>query len=93
MMFMETIYTPGVAHLSYILGDGGRAAVIDPRRDVEVYLQIAQREGAKINRWGDRGELTLERLFDVSRLVFVPAMAILVVLILAAVHFFIDPTP
>ena len=47
-MFMETIYTPGVAHLSYILGDGGRAAVIDPRRDVGVYLQSAQREGAKI---------------------------------------------
>ena len=38
-MFMETIYTPGVAHLSYILGDGGQAAVIDPRRDVDVYLR------------------------------------------------------
>ena len=46
-----------------------------------------------VNPWGDRGELILERLFGVSRLVFVPAMAILVVLILAAVHFFIDPTP
>ena len=47
-MFMETIYTPGIAHLSYILGDGGQAAVIDPRRDVEVYLEVARREGAKI---------------------------------------------
>ena len=47
-MFMETIYTPGVAHLSYIFGDGGQAAVVDPRRDVDVYLEIAQREGAKI---------------------------------------------
>lgn len=47
-MFMDTIYTPGVAHLSYVLGDGGKAAVIDPRRDVEVYLDIAHREGAQI---------------------------------------------
>jgi hydroxyacylglutathione hydrolase len=47
-MFKETIYTPGVAHLSYILGDGGQAAVIDPRRDLDVYLDIAQREGARI---------------------------------------------
>ena len=47
-MFMQTVYTPGAAHLSYILGDGGEAAVIDPRRDVDVYLRIARREGAKI---------------------------------------------
>ena len=47
-MFMQTFYTPGVAHLSYIIGDGGQAAVIDPRRDVEEYIEIAQREGAKI---------------------------------------------
>ncbi|MBN2294505.1 MAG: MBL fold metallo-hydrolase, partial [Pirellulales bacterium] len=47
-MFKETIYTPGVAHLSYIIGDGGQAAVIDPRRDSDVYQQIAHREGAKI---------------------------------------------
>ena len=47
-MFMETIYTPGVAHLSYILGDGGQAAVIDPRRDTTIYLEIARRHGANI---------------------------------------------
>src|SRR6056297_803265 len=47
-MFKETIYTPGVAHLSYIIGTAGQAAVIDPRRDVDVYLEIARREGAKI---------------------------------------------
>ncbi len=47
-MFMETIYTPGVAHLSYILGDAGQAAVIDPRRDTGVYWDIADRHGARI---------------------------------------------
>ncbi len=47
-MFMETIYTPGVAHLSYILGDGGQAAIVDPRRDTKVYLDTAHRNGANI---------------------------------------------
>ena len=45
---METIYTPGVAHLSYILGDGRQAAVIDPRRDSDIYLEIAYQHGANI---------------------------------------------
>jgi hydroxyacylglutathione hydrolase len=47
-MFMKSLYTPGVAHLSYIFGDGGQASVIDPRRDVDEYLEIAHRQGAKI---------------------------------------------
>lgn len=47
-MFMESLYTPGVAQLSYIFGDDGQAAVIDPRRDVNAYLEIAHRQGAKI---------------------------------------------
>ncbi len=47
-MFMQTFYTPGLAHLSYVVGDDGQAAVIDPRRDVEVYLEAAHREGARI---------------------------------------------
>ena len=47
-MFMKTLYTPGLAHLSYIFGDGDQASVIDPRRDVNEYLEIAHRRGAKI---------------------------------------------
>lgn len=44
-MLFETIKTEGLAHLSYLLGDGnsGTCAVIDPRRDVQVYLELAQR--------------------------------------------------
>ena len=40
----ETVRTDGLAHLSYLIGDrsSGRAAVIDPRRDVEVYLDLAR---------------------------------------------------
>lgn len=47
-MFIETVKTPGLAHLSYVVGDGREAAVIDPRRDVRVYERIAQRHGAAI---------------------------------------------
>jgi hydroxyacylglutathione hydrolase len=39
-MVFETVFTPGISHLSYPIGDKatGGAAVIDPRRDVEVYI-------------------------------------------------------
>lgn len=47
-MFLETVKSNGLSHLSYIVGDGGYAAVIDPRRDSGVYLDIAYRNGAQI---------------------------------------------
>lgn len=47
-MFLEKIHTEGLAHLSYILGDGIEAAVIDPRVDCTIYLDIARREGVRI---------------------------------------------
>ncbi len=49
-MFLEKIKSEGLAHLSYILGDGGEAAVIDPRRDCSIYREIADREGCRITR-------------------------------------------
>lgn len=48
-MFLETIKSPGLAHLSYIIGADGKAAVIDPRRDVEVYEEIAAANNARIS--------------------------------------------
>lgn len=47
-MRIEKIKSEGVAHLSYMVIDGQSAAVIDPRRDIDVYLEIARREGANI---------------------------------------------
>ena len=47
-MFLEKIKAEGLAHLSYIVGDSGAAAVIDPRRDCEIYLEIAHQNGAQI---------------------------------------------
>jgi hydroxyacylglutathione hydrolase len=44
-VIFEAVRTDGLAHLSYLIGDrsSGRAAVIDPRRDVEVYLELARK--------------------------------------------------
>ncbi len=47
-MFLKKIKSEGLAHLSYIVGDGDEAAVIDPRRDVDIYLDIAADEGVRI---------------------------------------------
>lgn len=46
-----------------------------------------------VNRWGDRGVLTLDSLLNLKPRVLVPVMATLLVLILAVIHVFVDPTP
>jgi len=38
----------GLAHYSYLIADEGQAAVIDPRRDIDVYLTDAARDQAYI---------------------------------------------
>ncbi|HUE70435.1 MAG TPA: rhodanese-like domain-containing protein [Pirellulaceae bacterium] len=49
-MVIETVFAEGVAHLSYLVGDKktGRAAVIDPRRDVEPYIELSRKHGLAI---------------------------------------------
>ncbi|NNC59069.1 MAG: MBL fold metallo-hydrolase [Erythrobacter sp.] len=47
-MLLKKIKTPGLSHLSYLFGSGGKAAVIDPRRDCEIYLEQARAEGLEI---------------------------------------------
>jgi hydroxyacylglutathione hydrolase len=49
-MRLERIYTPGLAQVAYLVGDESRgvAAVIDPRRDIQVYLDLAQASGLRI---------------------------------------------
>jgi len=47
-MFIEQIKSEGLAHLSYVIGDGGEAAVIDPRRDCTAYLETAGARGCRI---------------------------------------------
>lgn len=47
-MFFERIVSPGLAHHSYFVSDGSEAVVIDPRRDVELYLELAAKQQAHI---------------------------------------------
>lgn len=49
-MFVRMIYDEGLAHASYLIGcqGAGVAAVIDPRRDVREYIEIAASEGMRI---------------------------------------------
>ncbi|MBU7580314.1 MAG: MBL fold metallo-hydrolase [Porphyrobacter sp.] len=47
-MLLEKIKTAGLSHLSYLIGAGGQAAVIDPRRDCAIYLEKARAAGLEI---------------------------------------------
>ncbi|MCW8195598.1 MBL fold metallo-hydrolase [Proteobacteria bacterium 005FR1] len=47
-MFVDKVQTEGLAHFSYVVGDGTTAAVIDPRRDCAVYIDVARKRGAQI---------------------------------------------
>jgi hydroxyacylglutathione hydrolase len=47
-MIFERIKSAGIAHNSYLIGSGSDAAVIDPRRDCQVYADLAQQKGLKI---------------------------------------------
>ena len=47
-MILERFEVPGLAHYSYLLGSNGQAAVIDPERNPEPYLQVAERHSLRI---------------------------------------------
>jgi glyoxylase-like metal-dependent hydrolase (beta-lactamase superfamily II) len=47
-MFEKRFYVEGLAHASYLIGADGEAAVIDPKRDVDDYIETARRENLKI---------------------------------------------
>src|SRR5436190_4998863 len=47
-MYFEQFYLGCLAHASYLFGSEGEAVVVDPQRDVEIYLQTAAEHGLKI---------------------------------------------
>src|SRR6476661_590608 len=49
-LVLEQINVEGLAHLSYLIGDdkAGVVAVLDPRRDVDIYIQRAREIGVRI---------------------------------------------
>ncbi len=47
-MFIEKVKSDGLAHLSWVFGSEGEAAVVDPRRDCDIYREIAAANGCRI---------------------------------------------
>jgi glyoxylase-like metal-dependent hydrolase (beta-lactamase superfamily II)/rhodanese-related sulfurtransferase len=47
-MHFEQFYLTCLAHASYLFGSEGEAAVVDPQRDVEIYLRAAEEHGLRI---------------------------------------------
>jgi glyoxylase-like metal-dependent hydrolase (beta-lactamase superfamily II)/rhodanese-related sulfurtransferase len=47
-MYFKQFYLGCLAQASYMIGSKGEAAVVDPRRDIEAYLEEAEREGLKV---------------------------------------------
>jgi hydroxyacylglutathione hydrolase len=47
-MLLERIVSRGLAHFSYLVGEGTEAVVIDPRRDCNVYVDMVKNAGMKI---------------------------------------------
>ena len=47
-MIVEQLYTNCLSEAAYFIADNGEAAVIDPLRDVDVYIQKAAEMGVKI---------------------------------------------
>ena len=47
-MYFEQFYLGCLAHASYLLASEGEAVVVDPQRDVDIYLKAADEHGLKI---------------------------------------------
>ncbi len=47
-MYFEQFYLGCLAHASYMLASEGEAIVVDPQRDVEIYLEAAQKQNLQI---------------------------------------------
>jgi hydroxyacylglutathione hydrolase len=48
-MYFKQFYLGCLAHASYLIGSHGEAAVVDPQRDVDLYLEEADRQKLKIS--------------------------------------------
>ncbi|MFC1487604.1 rhodanese-like domain-containing protein [Thermoproteota archaeon] len=55
-MFINKIKSEGLSHNSYFIGSENEAIVIDPRRDCQLYIDIAQQE-----------EITIKGIFETHR--------------------------
>jgi hydroxyacylglutathione hydrolase len=47
-MFIKQLYTSCLSEAAYYIESNGEAAVIDPLRDIDIYLQLASERNARI---------------------------------------------
>ena len=47
-MYFHQFYLACLAHASYLIGDGGECAIVDPQRDVDQYIDEATKRGLTI---------------------------------------------
>ena len=47
-MYFEQFYLACLAHASYMIGSQGEAAIVDPQRDIDIYLKAAEEQGLSI---------------------------------------------
>ena len=47
-MYVEQLYTKCLSEAAYFICDADEAAVVDPLRDVEVYIQMAKDKNVQI---------------------------------------------
>ncbi len=91
--FGLSAYCPGTGAAAFGQGNfDALAVIVGMMAGSYAFAEASGWIAGTIDRWGDRGELMLDRVLGVSRAMFVPAMAVLLVLVLVAVHF-LDPTP
>lgn len=92
--FALAAYCPGTAATA--LGQGNYdaiAVILGMMAGSYVFAEASGWLSRTVEPWGNRGELTLPALLKVRVSLFVPAFAGLLILALAVLHIFIDPTP
>lgn len=47
-MYIQQLYTSCLSEAAYYIESAGEAAIIDPLRDIDMYIQLAESRGAKI---------------------------------------------
>lgn len=92
--FALAAYCPGTSAVALGQGNFDAVAVLLGLMAGSYVFAEASRWIAKtVNRWGERGELTLDGMVGIKPRTFVPFMAVALVLVLVMVHVFVDPTP
>jgi hypothetical protein len=90
--FAFAAYCPGTSAAAFGQGNYDALAVmLGLMAGSYVFAEVSGWIARTINRWGERGELTLARLVGLRTAWFIPLMVVVLALVLAAVHVFIDP--